>query len=114
MEAPATCTLGEAVSQKPECKIHSDGTKEWWLNGKLHRSDGPALERANGTKEWLLHGKPHRTNGPAVEFANGAKVWWLNGKWLGNEDEGFWVLWELLTEEERSNCELLQHAPWVK
>lgn len=23
--------------------IHSDGTQEWWQNGKLHREDGPAI-----------------------------------------------------------------------
>jgi len=33
---------------------------------------------------------------------------------LGYGDEGFWALWEKLTEEERSNWKLLQWAPWVK
>jgi hypothetical protein len=30
----------------------ADGTKEWYINGQLHREDGPAIEWANGTKEW--------------------------------------------------------------
>jgi hypothetical protein len=29
----------------------------WYLNGELHREDGPAIERANGTKAWYLNGK---------------------------------------------------------
>ena len=42
---------------KPECKTYPNGTKEWWLNGKLHREDGPAIEYANGNKEWCLNGQ---------------------------------------------------------
>ena len=33
------------------------GTKYWYLNDKLHREDGPAIEWANGTKWWYLNGK---------------------------------------------------------
>jgi hypothetical protein len=42
---------------KPEVKVDSNGTKQWYLNGKRHREDGPAIERADGTKEWFLNGK---------------------------------------------------------
>lgn len=40
-----------------------------WKNeaGQLHREGGPAIEWANGIKEWWIHGKPHRADGPAVE-----------------------------------------------
>ena len=65
---------------KPECKIDPFGTKEWFLNGKLHREDGPAHEFPNGTKAWYLNGKHHREDAPAVEWSNGAKEWWLNGE----------------------------------
>ena len=70
---------------KPECKTYPNGYKEWCLNGKPHREDGPAVEWANGTKEWRLNGKRHREDGPASEWANGNKVWWLNGE-LHRED----------------------------
>ena len=33
-----------------------DGDKSWYLNGKLHREDGPAIEYANGYKSWYLNG----------------------------------------------------------
>ena len=60
--------------------VHRNGNKYWCFNGKYHRVNGPAIERANGTKWWVLNGNLHRVNGPAVEYANGTKEWWLNGK----------------------------------
>jgi hypothetical protein len=50
------------------------------LNGKLHRVDGPAIERANGTKKWLLNGQRHREDGPAIEYQDGRREWWLDGQ----------------------------------
>ena len=38
-------------------KVWADGAKQWYLNGKLHREDGPAIEYTNGTKHWYLNGK---------------------------------------------------------
>ena len=40
--------------------VYDDGSKYWWLNGKLHREDGPAIEGADGDKSWYLNGKLHR------------------------------------------------------
>jgi hypothetical protein len=60
-------------------EAYADGTKFWYLNDKLHREGGPAIERANGTKSWYLSGELHREDGPAVEGAKGAKFWLLNG-----------------------------------
>ena len=63
-----------------EVRVYESGAKEWWLNNKLHREDGPAVEYANGTKYWYLNGEHHREDGPAVEWASGTKKWYLNGK----------------------------------
>ena len=38
-------------------KVFKNGNKEWWLNGKIHRIDGPAYENSNGYKAWYLNGK---------------------------------------------------------
>jgi hypothetical protein len=54
------------------------GTCYWYLNDKLHREDGPAIERATGTREWILNGERHREDGPACEYANGTRRWYLN------------------------------------
>jgi len=32
------------------------GAKEWCKNGELHREDGPAVIHSNGDKEWWLDG----------------------------------------------------------
>lgn len=64
-----------------EVKVYDDGTKQWFLDGKLHREDGePAIEYPSGYKEWFLDDKPHREDGPAVEDVDGYKAWYLNGK----------------------------------
>jgi len=39
-----------------EVAVLDSGTKEWRLNGKRHREDGPAIERAS-YKEWWLNDK---------------------------------------------------------
>jgi uncharacterized protein YgiM (DUF1202 family) len=62
-------------------KVYEDGSKYWYLNGKYHREDGPAVEYANGDKYWYLNGEYHREDGPAIEYANGNKYWYLNGKY---------------------------------
>jgi len=58
-----------------------DGTKEYRLDGKLHREDGPAVECTNGNKYWYFNDKLHREDGPAVEYKNGIiNFWYLDGK----------------------------------
>jgi hypothetical protein len=66
-------------------KVYNNGEKHWYLGGKLHKEDGPAVECANGNKYWYLGGKLHREDGPAVECANGDKYWFLDDK-LHRED----------------------------
>jgi len=65
---------------QPKIKVDSNGTKRWFLNGKLHREDGPAIEWADGSKWWYLNGKRHREDGPAIENPNGTKWWYLSSK----------------------------------
>ena len=36
--------------------INSDNDIAWWVNGKRHRLDGPAIEWANGGKSWWING----------------------------------------------------------
>lgn len=58
------------------------GNKIWRNSlGQLHREDGPAIEYANGFKTWYLNGKRHRLNGPAIECfdINWTKEWWVDG-----------------------------------
>ena len=92
-------------------EIDEHGTREWWLNDRRHREDGPAREWADGTKEWYRDGLLHREDGPAVEWADEIQEWWLWSNCLGEGGEGFWALWDRLTNEQRANPTLLRHLP---
>jgi len=85
------------MSEQPIMHERDDGNKRWYLNGKIHREDGPAIEYANGTKEWYLNDKRHREDGPAVERADGSKFWYLNGKEI--DQLVFWVTTKERMEE---------------
>jgi hypothetical protein len=60
--------------------ISMNRTRKWYINGMLHRTDGPAGIYADGTQAWFINGKLHRTDGPAVIRADGAQAWYIDGK----------------------------------
>lgn len=87
---------------KPWCK-------EWRVDGKLHRIDGPAREYENGEKYWFSEGNIHRENGPAAEFSDGTKIWYIKGKChridgpaieYSNGDKEWWIDGIKKTKEE--------------
>ena len=61
-------------------EVYPNGHKHWYLNGKRHREDGPAVDSASGSKYWFLNDKRHREDGPAIEHTDGSKSWYLNDK----------------------------------
>jgi hypothetical protein len=80
-------------------KVDEEGDKYWRIDGKIHRTDGPAVEWADGTKEWAIYGLNHRTDGPAVEWASGKITWHLDGITLTFEE---WLKQTTgLTEDEK-------------
>ena len=58
-----------ADNNKPVTEEDSYGTKRWYLNGELHRGDGPAVEYADGTKSWYLNDEIIVSTGPDIEKA---------------------------------------------
>lgn len=58
---------------------HANGCREWFLNDKLHREDGPAIEYPNLYRAWYINGERHRIDGPAIESSNGAREWYRAG-----------------------------------
>ena len=68
------------------CNYYWGGDKSWFLNGKRHREDGPAIESRNGGKHWYRNGKLHSEDGPAIESRNGDKHWYLNSKKLSHSE----------------------------
>ena len=65
--------------------IDEAGNRRWYQNDELHRTDGPAVERADGYKAWYVNGEYHRTDGPAIEWENWDKSWFLDGVELTKE-----------------------------
>tara|TARA_R110000868_G_scaffold75946_3_gene218779 strand:+ start:5587 stop:5778 length:192 start_codon:yes stop_codon:yes gene_type:complete len=43
---------------QPFCITDKYGSKFWYLNGLLHREDGPAIEWFDGGKYWYYHDNP--------------------------------------------------------
>jgi len=66
--------------------IWADGTQNWWLNGELHRTDGPAVIRSDGAQRWYLNGQLHRTDGPAEILVDGSQFWFLNGEAVSQKE----------------------------
>jgi len=42
-----------------EVRTYISGNKAYWINGKLHRLNGPAIEYVNGYKAYWINGKLH-------------------------------------------------------
>ena len=53
----------------------------------LHRTDGPAIERADGHKQWWVDNKLHRIDGPAFEYADGYKEWFVDNVFIMTLDK---------------------------
>ena len=51
-------------------RVYDNGDKEWYLNGKRHREDGPAGEYANGDKFWYLDGKQQEVKEKFINVDN--------------------------------------------
>ena len=67
--------------------VHIDGDIRYKnKNGKLHRTDGPALETPSGYKVWCINGLVHREDGPAVVYSDGQVCYYLNHRKYSKED----------------------------
>ena len=89
--------------------------KEYWINGKLHNPNGPAIELYydNGqlnNKSYYLNGKRHNPNGPAYEhyFNNGElehKAYYINNKELCYKE---FCIWQFENNIIKSKAELFK------
>ncbi len=61
-------------------EIDEEGIIRYYLNGELHRLDGPAEEHPNGDRWWYIDGRLHREDGPALEYVqDGYSYWYYDG-----------------------------------
>lgn len=49
--------IKNVLSQEKIILFTISGNKFWYLNGKRHREDGPAIIYSNGEKRWYLNGE---------------------------------------------------------
>ena len=77
--SPEPSSVGLHHRENGPAIITYDGTKMWYINGKLHREDGPAYENYNSYNAWWINGERHREDGPAIELSNGTERWYING-----------------------------------
>ena len=66
------CTLD--YSKDIIWRVRKSGSESW----KMSRIDGPAYHNIRGSKSWFLNGKKHREDGPAIEEGPNSS-WWWNG-----------------------------------
>jgi hypothetical protein len=102
-----------------------------WINGKnhmiyewfddkgfYHRVDGPAYIEYDQkgillAQEFIVNGVMHRTTGPAIILYHSnnslrrKEEFWVKGTLLGINKEGFFKLWDQLSEFERIQPDIL-------
>ena len=59
--------------------IHANGSVKWYRHGVRHREDGPACIYVNGTRKWYRDGLRHRDDGPASTYPDGRRIWFEDG-----------------------------------
>ena len=59
----------------------------YYVNGELHRLDGPAFEGINGDKWWYINGEFHRLDGPSIECIDGRKYYWIEGEYFPTKED---------------------------
>jgi hypothetical protein len=60
--------------------IYSNGEKNYYNDGNLHRTDGPAVIYPWGGVEYYVDGQCHRTDGPAIWLPDGYREYCIRGK----------------------------------
>lgn len=74
-------------------EIDEDGDRWYRVNGRIHRTKGPAAEYADGSKLWYQNGMLHRLDGPAMEFSDGYREWFYLGKAAPVESQAEFEQW---------------------
>lgn len=73
--------------------IKPDGSRYWYCDGEIHRVGGPAvilagesLAKSWCSESWFIRGNRHRSDGPAAILTNGGKAWFLHDDVVQKED----------------------------
>jgi len=63
-----------------------NGFECWYVNGKQHRENAPAVICSNGYEEWYNDDKLHRLDGPAIYGGGGYDFYYIDGKCLSERE----------------------------
>src|ERR1700691_6204728 len=66
---------------------YPSGILEYYLNGILHREDGPAVIWPNEIGEYFLKGKFHRVDGPVIIRNGSIQKYYINDENITEEVE---------------------------
>jgi hypothetical protein len=88
--------------------VISESREVWYLNGEIHRENGPAVLDSYfvGYEEWFKYGVRHRDDGgPAMVWEDGGINFWINGinitkevlLWYNEND----LHWTKMTDEQK-------------
>ena len=59
------------------------------FNGRISRVEVvEVIIDPDGTQRWFLDGRLHREDGPAITHPDGAQEFWENGNWIRAEPPG--------------------------
>lgn len=89
----------------PAVHLYDDLDEHWWdewfVDGQLHREDGPAQTCDTGPHLWFRHDQLHREDGPAVIQPDGSTLWCVDDRLHRGNDlpafvaadgsKGWWV-----------------------
>lgn len=94
----------EVEGNDPYMAILPNGSRLYYKNDVLHRTDGPAYITSNGQEEWYLNGKLHRLDGPARVIYQDNE-YFIDGKsyWDMEKFETAKLLWIQENREEKLN-----------
>jgi len=56
------------------CRKDVNGYKYWYVDNRLHRENGPAIEHSNGYKQWWLYNKHYLEPDYYRELYNRGKI----------------------------------------
>ena len=66
--------------------IYNDKFEFYYVNGRYHRKDGPAVIEHGVREVWFEFGRMHSSCGPAVTWNDGRKEYWLNNVRLSRNE----------------------------
>ena len=83
-----------------------NGTNAYYKNGQRHRVGAAAVEYPSGARYYYYEDKRHRVDGPAIEYTDGTKGWFIHGDEVSEEVYNFYL-------KKRRKLQLKYYLKWT-